>query len=25
MVPMRSEAVPEWDAERLIVDAVFAA
>ena len=24
MVPMRSEAVPEWNAERLIVDAAFA-
>jgi 16S rRNA processing protein RimM len=25
MVPMRSEAVPEWDAERLIVDVAFVA
>jgi 16S rRNA processing protein RimM len=25
MVPMRAEAVPEWDAERLVVDAAFAA
>ncbi len=23
MVPMRAEAVPEWDAERLLVDAAF--
>lgn len=23
MVPMRAEAVPDWDGERLIVDAVF--
>lgn len=23
MVPMRAEAVPEWDAERLVVDAAF--
>jgi 16S rRNA processing protein RimM len=25
MVPMRVEAVPEWDAERLVVEASFAA
>lgn len=25
MVPMRPEAVPEWDAERLLVDPAFAA
>lgn len=25
MVPMRAEAVPEWDAERLVVTAAFAA
>lgn len=24
MVPMRAEAVPEWDADRLVVDAIFA-
>jgi len=24
MVPMRVEAVPEWDAERLVIDAAFA-
>ena len=24
MVPMRPEAVPEWDAERLVVAAAFA-
>lgn len=24
MVPMKAEAVPEWDAERLVVDAAFA-
>ena len=23
MVPMRIEAVPEWDATRLVIDAVF--
>jgi 16S rRNA processing protein RimM len=23
MVPMRSEAVPEWNAERLVIDAAF--
>ena len=23
MVPMRVEAVPEWDGERLVVDAAF--
>jgi 16S rRNA processing protein RimM len=23
MVPMRAEAVPEWDAERLVIDAAF--
>jgi 16S rRNA processing protein RimM len=25
MVPMRAEAVPDWNAERLVVDAAFAA
>jgi len=25
MVPMRAEAVPEWDAERLVIDSAFAA
>ncbi|RHW17110.1 16S rRNA processing protein RimM [Sphingomonas gilva] len=24
MVPMRAEAVPEWDADRLVIDAAFA-
>ena len=25
MVPMRAEAVPEWDAERIVIEAAFAA
>ena len=25
MVPMRVEAVPEWDAERMVIDAAYAA
>ena len=25
MIPMRAEAVPEWDADRLVVEASFAA
>jgi len=25
MVPMRAEAVPEWDAERLVIESAFAA
>jgi 16S rRNA processing protein RimM len=25
MVPMKPEAVPEWDAERLVVDVAFVA